>query len=96
VFIIAGSISVPEQSRDALVAELGPLLAKTRLQPGVIDYCIGPDPADPTKLAVIEVFESDESFAHHTAHGTLEVISALIGKYGPTGSAIGRYQATAL
>jgi quinol monooxygenase YgiN len=92
VIAICGSIDVPAETRDALVAEIAPFLIETRGRPGCVEYCISADPAVPTRLSVLEIFESLAALEDHLAHGPQAVVSGIIGKYGPTGSSVIKYR----
>jgi quinol monooxygenase YgiN len=70
--IIAHFAVKPEHSADFLETIRDNLLGPTRKEPGCIQYDLWQDAADPTRFAMVEVWESDAALDAHLALPSLQ------------------------
>jgi quinol monooxygenase YgiN len=60
VLIIAGSVQVAPERRDALVAMFEDLVRRARQAPGCLDVAVTADSVDPGRINNLERWESQE------------------------------------
>ncbi len=70
--IIAHFAVKPEHSADFIKAIQETLIAPTLKEPGCLQYDLWQDAADPTRFAMVEVWESDEALETHLALPSLQ------------------------
>ena len=69
IIIVAALEFATEAKRDEAVALIADVQRLTRLEePGCFDYCFAPDPAEPTRIQVYELWENSECLAAHFQH----------------------------
>ncbi|MBA0049424.1 antibiotic biosynthesis monooxygenase [Streptomyces sp. AJS327] len=59
MIIIAGSLRVATETRDAYLAGCRSVTELARSAPGCLDFALSPDPVDPGRVNVYERWESD-------------------------------------
>lgn len=90
MLIIAGSVQVPPERRDALVAAFADLVRRARKAPGCLDVAVTADSVDPGRIDNLERWESQEhldawrAVAHAPDIGT-EMISVDVGLFDVSG-----------
>ena len=67
MLIVAGTIQVDPDSRDAATDALLEMMRETRKEPGNLEYAFTPDLADPGLLRIFEQWESQEALDAHFA-----------------------------
>jgi quinol monooxygenase YgiN len=70
---LIGSIRFPAQSLPALDAPLRAMVEATRREEGCLFYSLAPDPTDPCRVTVAEVFRDADALAAHRASGHMAV-----------------------
>ncbi|MEP7454946.1 antibiotic biosynthesis monooxygenase family protein [Phyllobacterium sp. SB3] len=60
MLIIAGHYSVSPERRQSYIDAFADLVQRARAYPGCIDLAISADPIDPSRVNMIEIWESDE------------------------------------
>lgn len=65
MIIIAGTLSVNADDRDAVLEAAKGAMAGTRSEEGNIEYVMSPDTEDPTLIRLYEMWESEESLGGH-------------------------------
>lgn len=60
MLIIAGYYSVSSEKRQLFIDAFADLVQRARAYPGCIDLSIGPDPIDPARVNMMEMWESDD------------------------------------
>jgi quinol monooxygenase YgiN len=69
VIAIIGYIDVEPAERDRLVASTIELQRSTRDdEAGCLNYTIAADPADPSRISIVELWDSAESLSAHFDH----------------------------
>lgn len=58
MLIVAGWMDVNAADRDAFLESRGALMITTRAEPGCIEYVFSPDPTDPARVRLYELWES--------------------------------------
>jgi len=58
VIIVAGSLRVDAESRDAYLDGCHEVVAAAREAPGCLDFALSPDPLEPDRINVFERWES--------------------------------------
>jgi quinol monooxygenase YgiN len=87
VIVIAGTIDVPAETRDAVVAESAALQQATREQePGCLAYCFAADPVVPGRIQVYELWSDAASLDAHFQHANYHGMRALLGRSGLRGA----------
>jgi quinol monooxygenase YgiN len=96
VIVIAGTIDVPIEGRDALVAESAALQQATREEePGCLAYVFAADPVVPGRVQVYELWDGAEALAAHFHHPNYHNMRALLGGAGILGTDIWKYRTDA-
>ncbi len=73
MLIVAGTLQVDPDHRDAMFASLVPMIEATRAEPGCQAYVFSPDPDDP---GLVHVFERWDDQAALDAHFASEHMAA--------------------
>jgi quinol monooxygenase YgiN len=82
MIIIAGTIDVEPDDRDACLVASAPLLQATRDQePGCRAYCFAPDPCVPGRIQVYELWDDEASLAAHFQHENYFAMRKMIGTF---------------
>lgn len=87
IIIVAALEFSTEAKRDEAVALTADVQRLTRLEePGCFDYCFAPDPAEPTRIQVYELWESSECLAAHFEHPYYDRMASLLRGVGMVSS----------
>jgi quinol monooxygenase YgiN len=84
MIIIAGTIDVDADKRDACIAASTPLQKATRDdEPGCLAYCFAPDPVMAGRIQVYELWTDQESLAAHFVHPNYLGMRKMFAEFGP-------------
>ena len=84
MIIIAGTIDLDPDRRDACVAASTPIQKATRNdEPGCLAYCFAPDPVVDGRIQVYELWEDQASLAAHFVHPNYLNMRKMFGEFGP-------------
>ncbi len=87
IIIVAALEFATEAKRDEAVALIADVQRLTRLEePGCFDYCFAPDPAEPTRIQVYELWENSECLAAHFQHPYYDRMAGLLRGVGMVSS----------
>lgn len=94
MIIIAGTIDfADEQHRDRAVEIGRPLQQATRDdEPGCLAYCFAPDPCEPARIQVYELWTDEASLAAHFQHENYFKMGAALRDCGITGADNNKYR----
>ena len=93
MIIVAGTIYIPAELRDAALAASVALQAATRDdEPGCIAYVFAADPVAPDRISVYERWESAETLEAHFLHANYIDMRTLLGAHGITGAKVAKYR----
>ncbi|MEU8216185.1 antibiotic biosynthesis monooxygenase [Micromonospora taraxaci] len=86
MLIIAGSLRVEPDARDAYLAESAQVIAQARATAGCLDFLLAADPLDPGRIHVYERWESAEQLAAFRGSGPsdqqeAEILDADVQRY---------------
>ncbi|MEU7651753.1 antibiotic biosynthesis monooxygenase [Micromonospora taraxaci] len=86
MLIIAGSLRVEPDARDAYLAESAQVIAQARATAGCLDFLLAADPLDPGRIHVYERWESPEQLAAFRGSGPsdqqeAEILDADVQRY---------------
>ena len=78
IIIVAALEFATQEKRDEAVALTADVQRLTRLEePGCFDYCFAPDPAEPTRIQVYELWENSECLVAHFEHPYYDRMASL-------------------
>lgn len=92
--IVAGSLQIDPDQRDAFLARKEPGMRATRAEPGCLEYTFSADPTDPARVLVIERWARQEDLDAHLAAAQVRRAAARAGE-PPTVASIFVYDVTA-
>ncbi|WP_406059413.1 putative quinol monooxygenase [Micromonospora sp. NBC_00860] len=78
MLIIAGSLRVEPETRDAYLSGCGPVIARARATAGCLDFLLAADPLEPDRIHVYERWESAEQLAAFRGSGPDDAQEAAI------------------
>ena len=86
MIIIAGSISILPEKRQACLDASMPLQAATRAdEPGCLAYVFSADPCEPGIISVYELWEDAPTLAAHFKHSNYTDMRGVFAQHGITG-----------
>ncbi|MFC3504639.1 putative quinol monooxygenase [Micromonospora krabiensis] len=91
MIIVAGSLYVDPDGRDAYLASCLDTVRQARSAPGCVDFAISPDPIEPGRVNVYERWESDERLLAFRGSGPSEEQTVAI-----RGAEVHRYRISAV
>ena len=91
MIVIAGSVRVKAEKREAAVRAALTMAEATRAEPGCLTYRFSADLADPTTFLIFEEWEDDEALARHFASAHMEAFRRAIPDLVAGPAAIKRY-----
>jgi quinol monooxygenase YgiN len=95
VIIIAGTIDLAPEGRDACLAASAPLQAATRRdEPGCLAYCFAADPVEPGRIQVYELWTDQASLAAHFHHENYLAMRTMFAEHRITGADNKKYLVT--
>jgi quinol monooxygenase YgiN len=92
MLIIAGTLDLPPENRDKLLAAAEPLMRASDAEDGCHVYRMMPDPLDPGRVRIFERWESEEALASHFSTPHMAEFGASLGDLGITGSEVLKYE----
>jgi quinol monooxygenase YgiN len=69
VIVVAGWLRVAAEDRDRYLALVASVTALARRAPGCLDFVQAADPLDPSRIVVLERWESDEDLERFRTSG---------------------------
>lgn len=90
MFIVAGSLYVDPDGRDAYLASCVETVRQARSAPGCIDFAVSPDLIEPGRINVYERWETDEQLLAFRGSGpseeqTVAILGAEVHRYRISG-----------
>lgn len=67
MLIVAGAFVVNAQDREEFLSQRLDSMRATRSEPGCLEYVVGADPVDPTRVVLFERWADQDSFDGHLA-----------------------------
>jgi quinol monooxygenase YgiN len=92
VIIIAGTVDVEPDRREAALSAGRPHMQATRAQKGCIDYVWSADPLVPGRIYVYERWESEADLAAHFEGPHYLAMRDTIGAHGLRGFDVSKYR----
>jgi quinol monooxygenase YgiN len=90
--LIAGTVEIDAEKREACLADAAALMADTRNQQGCVHYVWSADPSSPTRIYVFENWDATENLAAHLAGPFYSQMLGLLGKYGVTSAEVSKFR----
>ncbi len=91
MLIVAGTLDVEPDDRDALMAAALPMMAASQGEVGCLDYVFSPDPTDAGRVRVFERWEGAPSLEAHFATPHMAAFRSAIEGLRFTGRDVTRY-----
>ena len=91
MILIAGTVDVDPQRRDAALDAARPHMQATRAQEGCLDYVWSADPLVPGRIYVFERWASTETLAAHLAGAHYLAMRDTIAAHGLCGLDVSKY-----
>ena len=96
MIVVTAVIELDPAKRDACVAASVPIQKATRdEEPGCLAYCFGPDPVEPNRIQVYELWTDEAALAAHFEHPNYLAMRVKLNDFGLT-SAVSRKFLTTL
>ena len=92
MIIIAGTVDLKPEVRDAALESTRELMAETRSQRGCLDYVWAPDSAVPGRIYVFERWEDRDALAAHFAGQYYTRRLAAMGSHGIQAVGVSEYR----
>ena len=92
VIIIAGTVDVDPEQRDAALVAGKPHMEATRAQKGCLDYVWSADGLVPGRIYVFERWQDTESLAAHLSGPHYLAMRDTIGAHGLRGADVWKYK----
>ncbi len=92
IILIAGTVDVDPQKRDAALEAGCPHMEATRAQKGCLDYVWSADLLVPGRIYVFERWESQEDLAAHFSGPHYLAMRDTIGAHGLRGADVSKYR----
>ena len=83
--IVSGWIDFDPADRDEALRAFSVVVAKSREEPGCVDYVFAPDPDDPARVRVFEHWTSDAALSEHLTLPHVQDLRAAIAGLTRTG-----------
>jgi quinol monooxygenase YgiN len=83
--IVSGWIDFDPAHRDEALRAFAVVVAKSREEPGCVDYVFAPDPDDPARVRVFEHWTSDAALTEHLTLPHVQELRAAISGLTRTG-----------
>ena len=91
MIVIAGTVDLKPEARDAALETTRELMAQTRTQRGCLDYVWAPDSAVPGRIYVFERWETTEDLAAHFAGPHYLAMRDTVAAHGIRGVGVSKY-----
>jgi quinol monooxygenase YgiN len=92
VIIVAGCVDLDPGQRDAALAAAIPLLDPTREQTGCLAYVWSPDPVEPGRLQVYELWEGEAALAAHFSGAWYRKMLETLSRHGIRHVEVAKYE----
>ena len=92
MIVIAGTIDLDPDQREAALAEACDLMGETRTQNGCRHYVWAADGFVPGRIYVFEEWSDSDALASHFANRYYKEMLALVGRYGPRRVEVKKYR----
>ena len=90
--IIAGTVEIDPEKREAALTAGRELEAATRRQAGCLDYVWTVDGLSPSTIYVYERWESEAALAAHFAGPNYNGMRAILGSFGLRGANVAKFR----
>lgn len=67
MLIVAGTIITKDEGRDTFLTAVAAMVAATLTEPGCREYAFTPDPNDPNRILLYELWDDQEALDGHFA-----------------------------
>jgi quinol monooxygenase YgiN len=91
MLIVAGTLTVDADHRDAMLEAVAPMVAATRAEPGCREYAFTPDPGNPTLVRLFELWDDQAALEAHFASAHMAEWQARAASLPITGRDIAKY-----
>lgn len=91
MLIVAGFITTENDSREAFLHAVAPVVAATRAEAGCQEYTFSPDPEDPNRIMLFEIWDDQASLSDHLASAHIEQWRQTSKDLSVTGSDVKKY-----
>jgi quinol monooxygenase YgiN len=96
MIVIAGSLKVHPDDREALLEAFGPIQAATRAdEPGCLQYAFSADPLNADSVLVFEHWADGAALEAHFVHPNFTTARTTLGGFRLQGSTIRKYHVDA-
>ncbi|MFN0096416.1 MAG: putative quinol monooxygenase [Dehalococcoidia bacterium] len=92
MIIIAGTVEIDPEKREAALAAGRDMEAAARKQPGCLDYVWTVDGLSPSTMYVFERWESEDALRSHFAGPNYNGMRAVLGSFGLRGASVLKYR----
>ena len=92
MLVIAGTISIDPEKREAAVTAAVEMMEATRREPGCISYTFSGDLSDPGGFRIFEEWESQEALDVHFAAPHMAKFQSAMGGFGVRDMKVQRYE----
>src|SRR5688572_5699410 len=92
MIIIAGTVEIDPERREAALAAGRDLEAATRRQPGCLDYVWTVDGLSPSTIYVYERWASQDALEAHFQGPNYNGMRAILGSFGLRGASVAKYR----
>ena len=92
MIVIAGTVDLKPEARDAALETTRELMAQTRTQRGCLDYVWAPDSAVPGRIYVFERWQDRDALAAHFAGPYYEKMLAAMSSHGIQAVDVSKYR----
>ena len=92
MIVIAGSIDLDSEQREAALARGKPFIDGALTQRGCRHYTWTPDPFDSGRIWVYELWDDEEALASHFRNHHYADMGGNLGQHGITGSEISKFR----
>jgi len=92
MILIAGTVDLDPDQRDAALAATCELMAETRTQHGCLDYVWAPDSAVPGRIYVFERWRDRDALAAHFEGPYYRKMLAAMSSHGIRGVDVSKYR----
>lgn len=91
MLIVAGTLDCAPEHREELLQHALPLMEATHAEAGNHEYVFSADPADPGRVRIFEIWESEEALASHFGEPHMAEFGGKLGGLGVTGNDLIKY-----
>lgn len=92
MLVIAGTISLDPEKRDAAIKAAVEMMEATRQEPGCISYTFSADLSEPGDFRIFEEWESQDALDAHFKAPHMAKFQGEMGAFGVRGMKVQRYE----